>query len=447
MKFFLLLLITHHLLMTNSFAQSNLIKLNEIQIEPEQRVELINLSEEDVDVSNYYIDDDGGSTFFKIPVGSVIPTGKCLLVTGNFNFNKTTSDKVRLFSKEAEPVSPNAILLDTFSYQKSPGEYFSFQRSADLSVWNIKDQTLGFFNDQQTVTCIPATPTPTEKLLILPTASLTTTPSPTPTRVLTVTQSPMFTSQSAISPTPQLSNVANQITASSIFISEILPNPDGEEVEWVEIFNNTNEEINLSSFMIDDKATTGSSPRAISGIIKPNGYFIVKIDPPMLNNSFDDVRLLSNNQSEVDKKSYSYTKKGYSYGVKNNSSDFWCLQVPTPNTVNGACLENIITSIDNLKENDTTSQDKFIDNNIILDKNEKIIKKTTQNLNKNHYFSSHEQIYMSEIHKLAKINYQKSSLNIAKINHSGSFLAATLSLISFFGVIAKIVYVFKKNSF
>lgn len=164
------------------FAADYDILLNEILIDSSpQLVELINRGEESIDISNWYIDDSGGATFFTIPENSILPPNSCSVFSSDFNFNKTSSDVVRLFSPTAPPTSTQAGLIDMFLYEKAPGSEISYLRLPDgEDNWTSASATLGKFN-QTGLACFiepTRTPTPTPKRTILPTSPPT--PSQTP---------------------------------------------------------------------------------------------------------------------------------------------------------------------------------------------------------------------------------------------------------------------------
>src|SRR3990167_2983604 len=73
------------------------IVINEFSIEPEQKIELWNNSSTPIDVSNWYLDDSGGTTYFTIPLSTVLYPNSCVMFSDNFNLNKSSADTVRLF--------------------------------------------------------------------------------------------------------------------------------------------------------------------------------------------------------------------------------------------------------------------------------------------------------------------------------------------------------------
>lgn len=117
-----------------------------------------------------------------------------------------------------------------------------------------------------------------------------------------------------------------------IIINEILPNPIGsdKEYEWIELYNNTDQPIDIGGWYLDD-AKYGSKPYLFpdSTIILPNDFLLVPIGQSKiaLNNTSDEVNLFDKDLFLIDKINYSKVKEGFSYGRIDNEW-FW-LKTPT----------------------------------------------------------------------------------------------------------------------
>ena len=104
---------------------------------------------------------------------------------------------------------------------------------------------------------------------------------------------------------------------SGVVISEVMPNPEGEDgEEWIEL-NNLNEvDVNLKGWVIDDKEG-GSKAYEFKEdlLIGALGYLILgKEDTKLaLNNSFDEVRLFNVKGEVVSEVEYAKAKKGEAY--------------------------------------------------------------------------------------------------------------------------------------
>lgn len=141
-------------------------------------------------------------------------------------------------------------------------------------------------------------PTPTA----IPSPVLTSTPIPTPTPVLTpdAPQTP--------APTP-IPTSFNKFTA--IRINEIYPSPNTGENEWIELYNYSDQTIDIADFKLTDLAGTHIFA---SRTIAANGYVIIE-DPDLnitLNNSGDTISLFNPSGELVSVVNYNSIAKGSS---------------------------------------------------------------------------------------------------------------------------------------
>ena len=91
-----------------TFAQSKIL-INEFLVDPQpQSVEIFNSGTESADISDWIIDDSGGTTFYTIPKNNIIFPNQCLVFSADFNLNKTSADMVRL-------IDSSQLLIDYFS--------------------------------------------------------------------------------------------------------------------------------------------------------------------------------------------------------------------------------------------------------------------------------------------------------------------------------------------
>jgi beta-lactamase superfamily II metal-dependent hydrolase len=95
--------------------------------------------------------------------------------------------------------------------------------------------------------------------------------------------------------------------AGDVLINEFLPKPQTlYTTEWVELYNPTDDYLNIGSMWIDDILNGGGAPKQIPGstILAPGGYYVMEMNN-YLNNTGDDVRLLGTDGSTVfDAKTY-----------------------------------------------------------------------------------------------------------------------------------------------
>lgn len=111
--------------------------------------------------------------------------------------------------------------------------------------------------------------------------------------------------------------VKNGDLSTSIQVSEIYSNPDTKlkENEWIELYNNSDKDINLNNWQIDDEEG-GSKPYSIKDkTIKAFSYLVLdKTETKLnLNNEKDTVRLLNFKKELIDQVEYIQSVKAKSY--------------------------------------------------------------------------------------------------------------------------------------
>lgn len=123
-------------------------------------------------------------------------------------------------------------------------------------------------------------------------------------------------------------------------INEFLPNPDGsDDVEWVELFNNSSSTLNLFGFALDD-SEGGSKPYYFnaSATVPAFGFLTIYKEESKLslNNSIDNVRLLDPYGELFDDVLYSKAESGKSYNYDPMEEEwYWTISV-TPDFENAA---------------------------------------------------------------------------------------------------------------
>ena len=276
-------------------------------IEPDQAVELLNVGTESADISGWYIDDSGGTTFYTIPQNSILYSNACLVFSGSFNLNKTSSDSIRLFNSNFAPTDSNAVLVDSFSYSSSPGQNISYSRIPDASDnWATASASLNQFNESG------------QSCLVVPTSTPTPTLVPSPQTPPAPTTPPSYT---------------------NVYISEVLVNPPSGEKEWLEIYNANDFSMELINWYIDDIEDAGSQPYLFSLTIHSKEYKVIELPASIFNNSSDFVRLLDSSKNPKDSIEYTYSEKEKTWGRVSFENNNVCLQEPSRGSVNNPCIE------------------------------------------------------------------------------------------------------------
>ncbi len=143
----------------------------------------------------------------------------------------------------------------------------------------------------------------------------------------------------------------NQNQGQDIVINEFMPNPEGIDVdgEWIEIYNNSDKQIDLLNWKIDDNEG-GSKPYTFleDFILKAGKYLVIDREESglALNNSFDKVRLFNNFGELIDQVEYDHATEGESFVKLQDEKWQWTID-STPNK------KNIITNnfiVDNKKD-------------------------------------------------------------------------------------------------
>ncbi len=122
-------------------------------------------------------------------------------------------------------------------------------------------------------------------------------------------------------------NRENIIDYSGLRINEILPNPEGPdaEEEWIELYNNSQQDLNLDGFVLDD-GEGGSDPFTFFGytIQAQEHLIILRVESGLtLNNTADSVRLFDPEGKLVDEVSYSGANQGFAYARVDDSEWQW----------------------------------------------------------------------------------------------------------------------------
>ncbi len=128
-------------------------------------------------------------------------------------------------------------------------------------------------------------------------------------------------------------------TYSKIIISELLPNPSGEEKvkEFIELYNPNKEDVNLTGWQLRDASKTGHYDIMNNIIIPPKGFWVVERGECgfALNNSGSEtVKLIAPNDKIVDEASYQGSKEDFSYSYNFQKQKWFWTKLLTPGKQN-----------------------------------------------------------------------------------------------------------------
>ncbi len=150
--------------------------------------------------------------------------------------------------------------------------------------------------------------------------------------------------------------------AKDIIISEFLPNPKGsdENAEWIELYNKSPQDEKIGGFYLDDQKGA-SSPYKIPDetIIKAKGFLVFKRSETKiaLNNSQDEVRLLSPSKDVLVVIGYKEAKEDEAGAYDANKQELYWTRTPTPGK------ENIITASEASTSSKVFTKKQFVNSN------------------------------------------------------------------------------------
>ncbi len=254
-------------------AQYNGVIINEIFPHPangteNEFIELFNQSDSSVDLSGWKLDDIAND-------GSepyIIPVGTIITANGYLVFYKPqTNISLNDSDDEARLLDSSGAEIAKISYKNAP-KYYSYVRSNN-DIW--------FWSNQLT---------------------------------------------------PGQENPARLEYSQSVKINEILANPEnGTDDEFIELYNFSNESVNLSGWQLDDIAEGGSSPYTIGEgiVIGPKSYlaFYHRQTNISLNNGGDIARLINPLGEEVSSIPYPKSEKNSSYIRDDDGVWYWTSRI------------------------------------------------------------------------------------------------------------------------
>jgi len=232
-------------------------------------VELYNTTDKDIDLQNWKLDDiqDGGSTIQTLT--GIIPAKEFLLLEDGVGLKiglNNGSDSVILYD-------PDGKIQSQVDYtMKESQKGYSYMYVDNIWIWNI-------IPSPNSINIAPVSP---------------------PVEIIPIDPKPF------IPIIPQLT----KYNIGSVIISEIYPYPNSGE-EFIELYNNTEQDIDLTSWKISDLAKS----YILSGIIPAKGYKTYNQSETKiaLNNTSETITLTDNYNQIQSNTSYIKAYKGLSY--------------------------------------------------------------------------------------------------------------------------------------
>ncbi|OGH77254.1 MAG: hypothetical protein A2983_03995 [Candidatus Magasanikbacteria bacterium RIFCSPLOWO2_01_FULL_40_15] len=175
----------------------------------------------------------------------------------------------------------------------------------------------------------------------------------------------------------------------SILITEFLPIPTSTQVEFVELYNRTSQEVSLADWWLQDG---GDSKTVLSGVILPQHYLVIEKPKGNLNNSGDSIRLVAFDGSIIDQVVYgdwddgtltnnasepklgaSLVRPNENFDSNNDQIDFVLTEVVTPGAKNQVKTDQIQNTINPVSGVNTINN---VETTVVKDPTVKTLKET-----------------------------------------------------------------------
>ncbi len=128
---------------------------------------------------------------------------------------------------------------------------------------------------------------------------------------------------------------AQESNNSLIVVNEVYPNPisDNNESEWIELYNQSEQNINLQDWKLMDKLTNPSVIYSFSNEeeITSHHLLVVELSSNKLNNSGDTITLLNQDNQVISELEYTNSQTGKSFSLINQEIQ---LTLPSKNIIN-----------------------------------------------------------------------------------------------------------------
>ncbi len=270
----------------------------------EEWVELKNISDQTVDLAGLKLRDAAGKTYSlnssDYPNLDILPQ--------NFFLIKKDKSKISLNNTPPESLTlltPDEKEIDSVTYETSAQEDYAYALINNEWTW---------------------TDTPTPNKNNLPIAKVI--------EILT-TDKPATTSDEVIAEEMSLDSTCQATSSDQIILSELWPSPQGDdrELEFIEIKNKSDQDINLCNWLLADKNNDYSLP--LDSIIPAKGYLLISRQDSKLslNNTGDIIKLYDYKNKLIDQTDYPRAKTDLSWSRNNQGEWSWTNEV-TPEEEN-----------------------------------------------------------------------------------------------------------------
>lgn len=123
-------------------------------------------------------------------------------------------------------------------------------------------------------------------------------------------------------------------TDQNLVLNEIMAKPD-DDTEWIEIYNPTDQTIDLTGWQIKDGNTSSTDDLSLSSQIGPLEFKVFEHIKGWLNDSGGETVILLNNTTSVDSYSYNTATQGKTFGRQPDGDSWENNLTPTKGTSNG----------------------------------------------------------------------------------------------------------------
>lgn len=303
----------------------NFLRLNEVLPDPAgsdlelEFIEFNNIGGHEADLTGWSIRDAKGAMYPLPPV---------ILPAGTLRAFSQSSTKVKLTNSGATfwLVDPDGKNVEAVEYGPAK-EGLAYAKTMDGRWKWTEKPTPGLEN------AFPETPVPGTVASVVQTPVI----SSNQENVGAVTLNNKAEVPVAVTPGPGPGQAPILKSSSSPILSEVLPDPSGDDsMEWFELFNDSDIALPLSGWVVDD-GEGGSTPYRFPAdmLIGPRSFLIIDRASSKLafNNDEDAFRLINPDGKVVAEVRYEDVPEGMSYASVGGT---WRWTTPTPGTANSA---------------------------------------------------------------------------------------------------------------